>query len=138
MKTCLTAVTLGPLGDLKSPWIVSERVSALRASMMLLTFGAPISSCRGWYGSYVTESLRPGTLNSERSFPPKILVMGDPSLSMERETEALCFGPTSCQSKSSLVTENEEPVGEAGPLVGVAIADGLFDELFLMTRTHSS
>lgn len=82
---------------------VSRRVRFFNASEMLLMCGSPMSSCRGWYGSKVTEGFSPGFLYSERSFPPKILVMGVSTSTAPEDwvRDVFCFAVTSSQPLSA-------------------------------------
>jgi hypothetical protein len=87
----------------------------------------------------VTESFSPGTLNSDRKFPPKILVTGELVVMVpdDRVIACFCFGPTSSHPFSF---PDAEPamlalslVGDAGAFVGVAVIDVVFDKLACMT-----
>jgi len=126
MKICLVAVSFGPRDELKSPWI---------ASMILLTSGDPMSNWSGWYGSSVTEFLLPGTRNSERSFPPKIFVIGDSNAICPEDlvTAGLCLWPTSSHPST------DEPSGdiEVALPVGVDAPEAAKVPL-LIARQHSS
>src|ERR1700712_2757344 len=121
MKTCLVALVLCPLVP-KSPVKVSDLVSPLRASTMLLTSTAPISNCRGRYGSKVMEVLDPETRSSDLSCPPKIFVIGESALVSPEDlvTAALCLGPTSSHPPSASCAvacvgdDTSEAVAEGG------------------------
>jgi hypothetical protein len=89
-----------------------------------------MSSCKGWYGSIVTEFLRPGTRSSDRKVPPKIFVIGDSSKMVpeDRVIAALCLGPTSSQPFAA--SPDADPImlaaslaGDEGTFVGVAMVD---------------
>ena len=87
----------------------------------------------------MTESFRPGTLNSDRKFPPKIFVTGEFVVIVpdDRVTACFCFGPTSSQPFSFPDVEPKmlalSLMGDAGTFVGVAVIDVVFDEVACMT-----
>ena len=87
----------------------------------------------------MTESFRPGTRNSERKLPPKILLSGELVVIVpeDRVTAAFCFGPTSSHPFSLVELEPARLAvsltGEAGPFVGVAKAEVVLEELACIT-----